>query len=121
MTAQSPLQEFEQWLGQPLAAPLASFLGTYGGAPAGECGVIYSAEELLERNECYETKGYCPGWVTIGDNGGGRAVVVAPSLVPSTVFVVGHGVMAPEYFRVVAKDLSEWVRNGFPDEPAQIA
>ncbi|GAB7533722.1 SMI1/KNR4 family protein [Pseudomonas sp. 3A(2025)] len=104
----------EHWLGQPLAAPLREHLKYANGAEYGDYVRFYAADELLERNKTYEVQSYCPGWLTIGDDGGGRAVMVAPGLKPATVFLVDHGSMAREDFHVVADELLAWVDQGCP-------
>lgn len=38
--------------------------------------VIYAPEEIGERNETYQVAEYAPGWVLIGDDGGGRGYLV---------------------------------------------
>ena len=111
------IKAFEQWLGSPVASALAAFVEMHGGSLVGERCTIYAPAELRERNECYETRQYCPGWITVGDDGGGRAVMVSPSLEPSGVFVVDHGAMTEECFLQVADGLSEWAKQGFRTEP----
>lgn len=113
MSESEHIEAFEQWLGSPIASALAVFIEEYGGSFVGEQCVIYVPADLRERNECYETRQYCPGWITIGDDGGGRAVMVSPTLSPSGVFLVDHGVMTEDCFLQVAGDLSEWARLGF--------
>ncbi|SEF30541.1 hypothetical protein SAMN03159371_04869 [Variovorax sp. NFACC28] len=82
------------------------------GTSIGELAYFYAFADLLERNETYETREYCPGWLTIGDDGGGSAIVVAPDKWPTPVYLVGHGSMSRSDFVEVADDLDEWVRSG---------
>jgi hypothetical protein len=64
------LAAFELWFGAPLAPGLRTFLTERAGHAAHSC-LLYALSELEERNETYETRTYCPGFVTIGDDGGG--------------------------------------------------
>ncbi|WP_206413004.1 hypothetical protein [Lysobacter enzymogenes] len=52
--------------------------------------------------------------MTLGDDGGGRAVVVHGRLRPPTVFVVGHGSMSEADFVAVGAGLQEWIDGGCP-------
>lgn len=53
---------------------------------------IYGPHSIRERNETYEAAEYCPEWVLIGDDGGGRDI----SCVPRETFSIPHrGVMPP--------------------------
>ncbi len=104
----------ERWLGQPLAPALRTHLIQANGASCGEYVCFYAPAELLERNKTYEVQSYCPGWLTIGDDGGGRAVMVSPGLEPATVFLVDHGSMAREEFHAVADELRAWIELDCP-------
>lgn len=111
MVHDDPFPELERWLKQPLSQKLRAILLQLDGRPCDGRMVFYAPDELLERNETYETQKYCPGWLTIGDDSGGRAIVVSPSLSPPTVFLVDHGDMTPEAFMPIAERLSEWTEN----------
>jgi SMI1 / KNR4 family (SUKH-1) len=78
---------------------------------------LYPSENVSERNRNYEVAVCAPGFVTIGDDGGGQAIVLRAGRGPSPVFVVGHGVMTPGHMVTVAENLSEWVRLGCPIDP----
>ncbi|WP_394537819.1 hypothetical protein PRJ39_17650 [Lysobacter enzymogenes] len=101
----------ERWYGAPLAEPLCAFVLAHGGREIGAVR-LYPADEIVERNETYETREYCPGYLTLGDDGGGRAVVVHGALTPPTVFVVGHGSMSEADFVAVAAGLQAWADGG---------
>lgn len=105
------LDAVERWHGAPIASGLREFVAAHGGRAIGEVR-LYAADEWIERNECYETPVYCPGWLALGDDGGGRAIMVHAALTPPTVFVVGHGSMSEADFRRVGEDLALWVAGG---------
>lgn len=73
---------------------------------------VYAPDEIPERNQPYEMGKYCPGWLTIGDDGGGGAIVVAPDEWPTPVHLVDHGSMSRADFVEVAQDPQEWVHLG---------
>lgn len=66
-----------------------------------------------ERNATHETHIYAPGYIAIGDDSGGKAIVIR---VPGgfAVFVVDHGSMSPDDFVEVSRDFTEWLRSGLP-------
>lgn len=113
MSDAAALAELERWYGAPLAAPLRAFVLAWGGREVGDVR-FYSTDEIVERNLTYETREYCPGYLTLGDDGGGRAVVVHGALVPPTVFVVGHGSMSEADFVAVGAQLGGWLDGGCP-------
>lgn len=106
------LAAVESWIGVPLADSYKAFLSTTGGQFVGGLFRFYSIDELIDRNECYQTREYCPGFMTIGDDSGGSAIVINPGLVPPTVFLVDHGSMSPADFEPVSESLFDWVRSG---------
>ncbi|QQP99807.1 SMI1/KNR4 family protein [Lysobacter enzymogenes] len=109
--SEAALARAERWYGAALAAPLRAFVLAHGGREIGAVR-LYPADEIVERNETYETREYCPGYLTVGDDGGGRAVVVHAALTPPTVFVVGHGSMSEADFVAVGSGLQAWIEGG---------
>jgi SMI1 / KNR4 family (SUKH-1) len=75
---------------------------------------LYPSEDVPERMRTYEVAVCAPGFLAIGDDGGGQAIVLRAGRGPSPVFVVGHGVMTPDHMVTVAACLSDWVRLGCP-------
>lgn len=106
-----PWAAIEHWLGAPIAAGLRDAIARHGGDEIGAVR-LYAVDELIERNECYETQVYCPGYLTVGDDGGGRAVVIHAALNPATVFVVDHGSMSEGDFVAVGNDPGSWIAGG---------
>jgi cell wall assembly regulator SMI1 len=80
---------------------------------------LYSTEELVERNTTYEVALYMPGWVMIGDDGGGRGIVIDCTQPQSAIYRVGMGVMQAEEAVYLAASLAEWIKSGFDlkDDP----
>lgn len=113
MSAADALAPLQAWYGGALAAALGEAVLAHGG---GETGAVrwYAAGEIVERNQTYETREYCPGYIAIGDDGGGRALVVHGALTPATVFAVGHGSMSEADFVAVGANLRDWIDAGCP-------
>ena len=76
--------------------------------------ILYSCVELPERNATYEVDRYAPGFVTVGDDGGGSALVMRAGPGRSPVFRVGHGTMTPPDMVRLADSLAEWIGAGCP-------
>ena len=68
----------------------------------------------MERNETYETRQFCPGFITIGDDGGGRAVMLALDEDERAVYLVGHGSMQRDDFELAAEDFHAWLAADCP-------
>ncbi|WP_431512646.1 hypothetical protein [Variovorax sp. DAIF25] len=112
MNLEDPFRAIEEWSGCAISPPLRALLSSLGDTTVGDLAHFYAPADLRERNETYETRAYCPGWLTIGDDGGGSAIVVAPDRWPTAVYLVGHGSMSRVDFVEVAEDLHEWVGSG---------
>jgi len=74
---------------------------------------IYNSEELIERNECYETQEYASGWFTVGDDGGGMAFMMSLDENSRQVYKVDHGSMDPNDFELVTSNFNTWIDSGF--------
>lgn len=114
MDKEVTLVAIEAWAETKLPAQYRHFLLSHEESIFGESVLIYPAEYLAERNENFETKIYCPGYIAVGDDSGGRAFVISLTQEPVSVYVVGQGYMSPDGFELVANDFSEWVKNGCP-------
>lgn len=72
--------------------------------------VVYSAEELSERNATFEVDAYMPGYLAIGDDSGGRCIVIPFG--GDGVFVVDQGIMDTADMRKVGSSLQDWIAKG---------
>ena len=113
MHANALFQDLAAWAGCTLSPPLCALLQRIDGAPVGTMQ-FYAPADLLERNQTVDTRGCCPGWLSIGDDGGGTAIVVQAAHWPTPVCLVGHGRMSPIDFVSVAQDLQAWLQAGCP-------
>lgn len=42
----------------------------------GDYVLLYGAKDIEERNTTYEVQAYVPGWIAIGDDSGGQAILM---------------------------------------------
>jgi hypothetical protein len=89
-------------------------LQTQGGKFVGPGVRLYASDEVIERNQTYEVPLYCPGFIAIGDDSGGRAIVIGTGSTPGPVFIVDQGAMSPDDFLQLANSLEQWVEQGYP-------
>ena len=76
---------------------------------------LYPVDELVERNLTYEVGQYCPNFINIGDDGGGQAILIKSALFEDTnVYLVGHGVMSPDFMEIIGNDFLTWLESGCP-------
>lgn len=113
---QAQIAEVERWLGTALPIEYVIFLRSHEEELIGEQVLLYSAELLIERNETYETKIYCPDYLAIGDDSGGRAVVIPIDQSLGEVYLVDHGTMSPSDFELLPMSFSAWVKEACPIE-----
>lgn len=113
MTTDDKFAAIERWHGAHIAPAIREAILRHGGHAIGSIA-FYAEDEIVERNQTYETQTYCPGYLTIGDDGGGRAIVVHGALDPPTVFAVEHGSMSESDFVAVGGELSRWIDDGCP-------
>jgi hypothetical protein len=64
-----------RWSGEDLQFGYMELLREYAGKTDNGRVLIYGAEDVVERNETFETKKYCAGYFALGDDSGGRAIV----------------------------------------------
>ena len=107
------IADIEAWVGQALPPTYRAFLDSQADdVAAGEFVLLYGRASLVERNETYEAKRYCPGYITIGDDGGGRQVLL--SLDAERVSLVDAGSMNPTFSEAVAENFGGWLAAGCP-------
>ncbi len=106
------ITQIEEYFLTKLPKSYKAFMQEIGGGNFGDT-LLYSIEDLVERNECYETKEYAPGWLTIGDDGGGLAIIISFSEYDPQVFTVDHGIMDPDEAEQVFESFSSWRLSGF--------
>jgi hypothetical protein len=108
------LEALADYVGQPLPAQYLELLKASNGLGSGDFVRLYAAEEVPESNDTYEAKEYAPGYLAIGDDGGGKAIMLKLDSDDPAVSLVGHGTMSPREMEPVAEKLSAWIEAGFP-------
>ena len=74
---------------------------------------LYLPKDIVERNQTYETLEYTPGYINIGDDGGGRAFVIKLIENNPKVFAIDHGSMDVEDKESVCSSFTKWVEINF--------
>jgi hypothetical protein len=75
---------------------------------------LYSTSEIVERNKTFEVDKYAPGYLMIGDDSGGLAILIPKNTKDgmSNVYVVDQGVLDADYMKLVSEGLIDWIENG---------
>ncbi|MDQ1922140.1 SMI1/KNR4 family protein [Massilia pseudoviolaceinigra] len=110
--AEDLIGRVEAQLGMSLPGPYLELLRSANGMRFDNGLVVYAAEEVVERNETFEVKNYAPGYVAIGDDSGGRAVMM--SLKSGRLMMAGIGDMDADMMEPCSKGLHSWVADGWP-------
>jgi hypothetical protein len=113
-TTRTELKDVEAWAGVALPKHYRAFLREHPSGFEGDLVRLYAIKDVIERNETYETKKYCPGCITIGDDSGGQAIVVAFDDEAGAVFLVDHGAMTRDCFCLIASNFRHWLEQGCP-------
>ena len=79
----------------------------------GDYVLFYGSDHIEERNRTYEVQIYMPGWVAIGDDGGGQAILMKLDGTNS-VYCCGHGALGSLPPEMISDSLASWVENGCP-------
>ncbi|MEH7014589.1 SMI1/KNR4 family protein [Neobacillus niacini] len=75
--------------------------------------LIYGTQDIIERNETWETQVYAQGYIAIGDDGGGRVFLMHQGDKEEKVLIVDSGDMTPEHSDLVTSDFTQWAKSGF--------
>ncbi len=97
------VREVERSEGFVIPPGYAALLQLTNGLNTGERLVLLALEALAARNRDYEVGDYLPGYLMIGDDSGGTAILMRADA--PTVFEVGMGVMDMETMRISAPSL----------------
>ncbi|BFM18391.1 hypothetical protein R50073_45740 [Maricurvus nonylphenolicus] len=106
------IADIESYFEQAIPSSYKEFLSGHTKEMEGDV-YLYLLQDLIERNDCYETKTYANGYINIGDNGGGEAFIIALGSDDPEVSIVGHGSMDPTLKEFVCSSFSRWVASGF--------
>lgn len=107
------IDEIEVWVGSRLPADYREFLTQHTDeVQRNDLVLLYGRSSFVERNETYEAKEYCPGYVTIGSDSGDNEFIL--SVDEGRVLWVDGGSMNPQDAELVAEDFSAWLAMGCP-------
>jgi hypothetical protein len=112
--SEEALSALEKRLGFSLPTAYRRFLRVTDGFSLGGGLLMYSTEEIEERNATYEVQIYSPGYLSIGDTGGGEAILIRQDDDEARLQIVGMGVLTPDDMRMLAPSLWQWMESGFP-------
>jgi len=107
------IDDIQAWLGASLPDGYRQFLEEHSDDfEASDLVLLYGRSAFVERNETYETKEFCPGFVTIGNDSGDMEFIL--SLENESVLMVDGGSMRLEDADPVTDDLAPWIADGCP-------
>lgn len=74
---------------------------------------LYDIDEILERNETWEVRKYAPGYIAIGDDGGGNVLLMKEEKSAYKVVMVDGGYMNPlDNPKIITNDFDKWISEG---------
>ncbi|MBG9910255.1 hypothetical protein ABD83_02005 [Bacillus xiamenensis] len=106
------IKEAESQLNMLLPHAYKVLLKQSNGCSIGGDLLLYGTKDMVERNATWEVQQYASGFVAIGDDGGGRVLLMRQGEGEKTVWIVDAGVMDPQHAELVAEDLLSWVSDG---------
>jgi hypothetical protein len=69
---------------------------------------LYSVMDLVERNDTFEVHEYCPGFLLIGDDSGGRGILINTDSSSESVYSSDFGDLSVHGFALEAASMDEW-------------
>lgn len=106
------IKEAESQLNMLLPHAYKTLLKQSNGCSIGGDLLLYGTKDMVERNATWEVQQYASGFVAIGDDGGGRVLLMRQGEDEKTVWIVDAGVMDPQHAELVTEDLLSWVSDG---------
>ncbi|MEG0384344.1 SMI1/KNR4 family protein [Solibacillus cecembensis] len=73
---------------------------------------IYGTQEIIERNLTYEVFEYAPGYIAIGDDSGGRVLLMRQEPNKVEILIVDSGDMNPKNASLISTDIIQWIKSG---------
>jgi hypothetical protein len=106
------LNSLETGLGVTLPTAYRELMRFSNGALLDSGVSIYSVGDVAERNATYEVLEYCPGFLLVGDDSGGRGFLIDTNDNAGRVYGSGLGDLDPSEFVTIASTLQDWVDKG---------
>jgi hypothetical protein len=110
--ADAELNSIEAALGVTLPTSYRELMRYSNGALLDNGVSIYSVDDLVERNTTYEVLEYCPGFLLVGDDSGGRGFLIDLKDDAGRIYGSGLGDLDPSEFVTIASTLQDWVDLG---------
>lgn len=73
--------------------------------------LLYGTDDIVERNETYEIAEYAQGYLAIGDDGGGRMLLMEASPDATDLVIVDMGAITPQAHDQ-RMDYCQWMDHG---------
>jgi hypothetical protein len=113
MSDPTTIDDIESWLGASLPSEYREFLKScVVELTASELVLLYGRSLFIERNETYQTKEYCPGFVTVGNDSGDMEIIL--SLQDALIYLVDGGSMQIPTAEPLHISFSDWLNAGCP-------
>lgn len=108
----STIRDAEKWMNTTFPKALKQLWKKSDGLYTDEGVLIYGAEQIAERNQTWETDLYAEGYVAIGDDSGGRVLIMLAEAGAKDVWIVDGGSMSPDDGMHVTDHFIRWVNQG---------
>jgi hypothetical protein len=105
------IEKVEKRLNTILPTSYKELLLVSNGLANNEGIIFYGTDDILERNETWETQDYAPGFISIGDDSGGRVFLMSLGD-EEEILIVDSGDMTPDHAELISTDLIQWINNG---------
>lgn len=89
------------------------FLDAHPDGCIGDLVVLYGRDEIDERNEAYQAQTYEPEAIAVGDDSGGRAILLRLDG-SNDVYLCGHGALGSSEFELLSDSFERWFQDGCP-------
>lgn len=97
-----------------LTSSILAFVEQQTSAPRDDGLLLYGKDDLPERNQTFEVGMYLPNHLLIGDDSGGRGVLVHCSNANHPVYLCDLGAMDEDDLYLLAESLDQWFVSGCP-------
>ncbi len=111
---EADVQAAESRLGGRFPAPYRAFLHRSDGHQSHDRIVLYALHELDERNETFNVMEFFPNYFAVGDDSGGRLVLLRKGDESAQPWLVGAGALMPDDGRAMGTSWEQWEAAGFP-------
>ncbi|AMO92827.1 hypothetical protein CFter6_0096 [Collimonas fungivorans] len=109
--SQVEIDQMRQQLGRPVPAQLEDFYRSTNGFITPQGATLYDTASMLERNTTYEISTYCPEYLLVGDDSGGRGFLMRSESDDLSIYSSDLGDLGPEDFEQEAASLQDWISS----------